>query len=186
MASLTVHTIVLTGLVFTANNYPDTYVYNLGDILWDIEKTSDNINKTTTNSTQAPSNFTNMKGISESPQSFGNAVLHSLFDGYNLSSTALVQNLPLLNGLYICILCNIVLHAVLFFFQVWKPFKEDEAESKKEVDMEEEHGNNKEKTNDCHQSPYPQGNDDKESFVFSLLFPCSSSISLSYSQPHLL
>ena len=145
---VTVHTIVLTGLVFTANNYPDTYVYNLGDILWDIEETSDSINKTTTNSTQAPSNFTNMKGISESPQSFGNAVLHSLFDSYNLSSKALVQNLPLLNGLYICILCNIVLHAVLFFFQVWKPFKEDGAESKKEVDMEEEHGNNKEKTND--------------------------------------
>ena len=130
---VTVHTIVLTGLVFTANNYPDTYVYNLGDILWDIEETSDNINKATTNSTQAPSNFTNMKGIGESPQSFGNAVLHSLFDSYNLSSTALVQNLPLLNGLYICILCKIVLHAVLFFFQVWKPFKEDEAE-KKEVD----------------------------------------------------
>ena len=106
-----VHTSVLTGLVVAANCYPDTYIYNWGDLLFN--------------------------GAMDEQPNIGNQVLHSLFDGYRLSSTALVQNLPLLNGLYVGILVTMALHASLFYWQLWKPFEEDEEKLKKKEEVEE-------------------------------------------------
>ena len=103
------HTIVLTGLVVSANCCPDTYVYNLGDLPHFSPNSQASINDNAT---------------------IGEHVLHSFFDGYQLSSRALVQNLPLLNGLYVGILSTIVLHAGLFYWQIWKPFENAEEEEK--------------------------------------------------------
>ena len=62
-------------------------------------------------------------------------MLHSFSDSYKLSSRALVQNLPLLNGLYVGVLVAIAMHAGLFYWQMWKPFtnnKDDEEENELE------------------------------------------------------
>ena len=63
-------------------------------------------------------------------------MLHSFFDGYQLSSRALVQNLPLLNGLYVGVLVAIALQAGLFYWQMWKPFK-DNKDDEEENELEE-------------------------------------------------
>ena len=49
------------------------------------------------------------------PTSPGNHLLQDLFGGYKLNSRALVQNLPLLNGLYVGILSAMGVHVVLYF-----------------------------------------------------------------------
>ena len=131
------HTIVLTALVVVANCYPDTYVYNWGDLFWEDESTN-NASLPLANTTQASINATTSNSTMDNPGSLGDQVLHSFFDGYQLSSRALVQNLPLLNGLYVGILVTIVLHAGLFYWQKWKPFKDNEEKEEKEMEKEGE------------------------------------------------
>ena len=78
----------------------------------------------------------------DEPSSIGDHVLHSFFDSYKLSSRALVQNLPLLNRLYVSILVSIALHISLFYWQIWKQFidneEKEEMEREKEKEGEEE------------------------------------------------
>ena len=131
------HTIVLTGLVVAANYYPDTYVYNLGDLFWEDESTNNN-SLPLTNTTQASINATTFNSTIEEPGSIGDQVFHSFFDGYQLSSRALVQNLPLLNGLYIGVLVTIALHVGLFYWQMWKSFKDNGGKAKEKKNEEEE------------------------------------------------
>ena len=129
------HTIVLTALVVVANCYPDTHVYNWGDMVWQDESTNNN-SLPLTNTTQASINATTFNSTMDDPASLGDQVLHSFFDGYQLSSRALVQNLPLLNGLYVGVLVAIALHAGLFYWQMWKPFK-DNKDDEEENELEE-------------------------------------------------
>ena len=136
---VTVHTIVLTGLVFTANNYPDTYVYNWGDLFWQDESTN-NTSLPLTNTNNSSINATTFNSTMDEPSSIGDHVLHSFFGSYKLSSRALVQNLPLLNGLYVGVLVAIALHAGLFYWQMWKPFndnKDDEEENELNEERED-------------------------------------------------
>ena len=37
-----------------------------------------------------------------------------------------MENLPLLNGLYSVVVATMVINAVLFYFQLWKPIVEEE------------------------------------------------------------
>ena len=132
------HTIVLTALVVVANCYPDTYIYNWGDLFWQDEST----NNTSLPLTNTLINATTFNGTMDEPSSIGDHVLHSFQDSYKLSSRALVQNLPLLNGLYVGVLVAIALHAGLFYWQMWKPIKdnkddEEENELKEREDVEE-------------------------------------------------
>ena len=92
-----VHTLVLTGLVILANCFPDTYVYNLSDLLGQNEETDDGSNNSTVsliNSTMAPLNVTTLappnstnfnattfNNTTTNSESFSEVVLHSLFDG---------------------------------------------------------------------------------------------------------
>ena len=131
------HAIVLTALVVAANCYPDTYVYNLNDLVWEDESTN-NTSLPLTNTTQASINATTFNSTMDDPGSIGDQVLHSFFDGYQLSSRALVQNLPLLNGLYVGILVTIALHGGLFYWQIWKPFENNDEVDKKENGEKEE------------------------------------------------
>ena len=140
---ISVHTLVLTGMVIFANWFPDTYVYNWDDLFGQSEDNSDTTTKTTLsliNSTVDPSKATFFTTITEDSESLGETVLHSFFAGYKLSSRALVQNLQLLNGLFAGILCTMALHVGLFYFQTWKPFqeKEEEEKEKKEGEGKEE------------------------------------------------
>ena len=94
------------------------------------------------NTTWASINANTFNGTTDEPSSIGDQVLHSFFDGYQLSSRALVQNRPLLNGLYVSVLVAIALHASLFYWHMWKPFKnnkdaEEENELKEREDVEE-------------------------------------------------
>ena len=76
----------------------------------------------------------------DDPGTISDQVLHSFFDGYKLSSRSLVQNPPLLNGLYVGILVAIALHAGLFYWQMWKPFndnKDDEEENELNEERED-------------------------------------------------
>ena len=50
--------------------------------------------------------------------------------------SGLVDNLPLLNGLYIGILASMALNAVLFYLQWWKPMQEEEKKMENEVEQE--------------------------------------------------
>ena len=50
--------------------------------------------------------------------------------------SGLVDNLPLLNGLYIGILAAMAVNAVLFYLQWWKPAQEEEKEMENEVEQE--------------------------------------------------
>ena len=109
------HTLVLTGLVIFANWFQDTYIYNVSDIY----------------------NFSDLFW----PNKENSA--SSFFDGYKLSSRALAQNLPLLNGLYVGILCTMALHVVLFYFQMWKPFQTEEEEREQEDENEEKEDDEK-------------------------------------------
>ena len=133
-------------MVIFANCFPETYIYNWGDLFLPKEENSDSTNNRTVSlingtvpplnaTTLAPPNATTLDPINtttanavSNSESLVENILHSLFDGYKLSSCALAQNLLLLNGLYVGILCTMALHAVLFYFQVWKPFKEEEDE----------------------------------------------------------
>ena len=128
-------------MVVAANYYPDTYVYNWGDLVWQDESTN-NTSLPLTNTTQASIDATTFNSTMDEPSSIGDHVLHSFFDSYKLSSRALVQNLPLLNGLYVGVLVAIALHAGLFYWQMWKPFKnykddEEENQLKEREDVKE-------------------------------------------------
>ena len=47
----------------------------------------------------------------------------------------LIENLPLLNGLFIGILSSMATNAVLFYFQMWRPMvEEEEVEQRKSVE----------------------------------------------------
>ena len=132
-----VATIVLTALVVVANCYSDTSVYNCGDLFWEDESTN-NTSLPLTNTTNSSINATTFNGTTDEPSRIGDHVLHSFFDSYQLSSRALVQNLPLLNGLYVGVLVTIVLHAGLFYWQMWKPFKDNEEKKERDKEGEEE------------------------------------------------
>jgi len=56
--------------------------------------------------------------------------------GIGSQRSGLVDNLPLLNGLYIGILASMALNAVLFYLQWWKPVQEEEKEMENEVEQE--------------------------------------------------
>ena len=134
------HTIVLTALVVVANCYPDTYVNNWGDLFWEDESTN-NTSLPLTNTTQASINATTFNSTMDEPSSIGDHVLHSFFDGYQLSSGALVQDLPLLNGLYVGVFVAIALHTGLFYWQMWKPFKDNkDSEEANELKEREDAG----------------------------------------------
>ena len=117
-----------------ANYYPDTYVYNWGDLVWQDESN----NNTSLLLTNTLINATTFNSTVDKQASINDHLDHSFFDGYQLSSRALVQNLPLLNGLYVGILVTIVLHASLFYWQKWKPFKDNEEKEEKEREKEGE------------------------------------------------
>ena len=53
-------------------------------------------------------------------------VLHSTPAVQIRARPSLVENLPLLNGLYIVTLAAIVINAVLFYVQMWKPMAQEE------------------------------------------------------------
>merc|ERR1719507_146880 len=98
----------------------------------------------------APFNATTFTTTTDNPESYDEyfrgilveSVLH-----YKLSSRALAQNLPLLNGLYVGILFTMALHVGLFYFQMWKPFKAKEEENKEDGE-EKENENENEKGRD--------------------------------------
>ena len=56
--------------------------------------------------------------------------------GIGSERSGLVDNLPLLNGLYIGILASMALNAVLFYLQWWKPMQEEEKKMENEVEQE--------------------------------------------------
>ena len=115
---MTLHTIVLTSLVvILANVSPETYIFH-----WYGASTDTFLS--TNNKTRSHLNTTNFS--LSNPRSTGSHLLQDLFGGHKLSSRALVQNLPLLNGLYVGILSAMGVHVVLFFFQMWKPFRQKE------------------------------------------------------------
>ena len=64
---ISVHTLVLTGLVFFANCYPETYIYNWGDLFLPKEENSDSTNNRTASplnaTTLAPPNATTLDPI---------------------------------------------------------------------------------------------------------------------------
>ena len=104
-------------------------------MVWQDESTNNN-SLPLTNTTKASINATTFNSTMDEPSSIGDQVLHSFFDSYKLSSRALVQNLPLLNGLYVGVLVAIALHAGLFYWQMWKPFKENK-DNEEENELEE-------------------------------------------------
>ena len=101
------------------------------DLFSQNEKNNDSANNTPVSLIATFNNPGNSESLSK-------MLLHCSFAGYKLSSKALVQNLPLLNGLYENILCIMALHAVLFYFQTWIPFKAKEEEVKKKEESKEE------------------------------------------------
>ena len=56
--------------------------------------------------------------------------------GLGSQRSSLVDDLPLLNGLYIGILASMAVNAVLFYLQWWKPAQEEEKEMENEVEQE--------------------------------------------------
>ena len=44
----------------------------------------------------------------------------------------IMENLPLLNGLYTVVVATMVINAVLFYFQLWKPIVEEEEQQQSE------------------------------------------------------
>ena len=114
------HFIVLTSLVVALNVDQDCLNYNP----WDF----------------SGSNETTVSQVDTSPLSnstTGNQtdILSELL-GIGSQRSGLVDNLPLLNGLYIGILASMALNAVLFYLQWWKPAQEEEKEMESEVEQE--------------------------------------------------
>ena len=111
-----VHTIVLTGLVVAANFFPVIYemVKEENDVGFN-DKTNPKFNSlmTTFNNTASQK--------SQNPVSISESFVEEV-QQCQWSFPALLQNIPLLNGLYVGVLCTMVLHIVLFYFQLWQPF----------------------------------------------------------------
>ena len=83
------------------------------DLFSQNEKNNDSANNTPVSLIATFNNPGNSESLSK-------MLLHCSFAGYKLSSKALVQNLPLLNGLYENILCIMALHAVLSYSQTFQ------------------------------------------------------------------
>ena len=157
-----------------ANYYPDTYVYNWGDLVWQDESN----NNTSLLLTNTLINATTFNSTVDKQASINDHLDHSFFDGYQLSSRALVQNLPLLNGLYVGVLVTISLHAGLFYWQMlWKSFKDNDwkvkekknEEEEEEIEMKEEEEKTelKEKGQEHLQHQIPP-----DSLTFNFVFTC--------------
>ena len=116
------HFIVLTCLVSAANINPDSLNYTITEL-----KSSD--------TTDFSSNSSSMRNQSEVNISYVQSVRFSKRPG-------LVENLPLLNGLYVGIIGAIAINAILFYFQMWKPMvveeEEEEVEQMKGEEGEQE------------------------------------------------
>ena len=106
------HFIVLTSLVVALNFNQDCLNYNP----WDFSGSNDTIDSQVD---------TFLRGNTQ----------QQLF-GIGSQRSGLVDNLPLLNGLYIGILASMALNAVLFYLQWWKPAQEEEKEMESEVEQE--------------------------------------------------
>jgi len=98
------HFVVLTCLVKTANTNPDSLNYTVTNLGFSINGT---IGHRTSD--------INMDGWMSRTQS-----------SHISKRPGLVDNLPLLNGLYVGILAAMAINATLFYFQMWKPMVEEE------------------------------------------------------------
>ena len=112
------HFIVLTCLVIAANTNPDNLNYTITEF-----KSSD--------TTDFSSNSSSMRNQSEVNMSYVQSVRFSKRPG-------LVDNLPLLNGLYVGIVSGIAINAILFYFQMWRPMVAEEKEEEVEQMKDEE------------------------------------------------
>ena len=114
------HLIIMTSLVIAANVDQDCLNYNSWDFSGSNETTVSQVN-------------TFLHGNSTT----GNqTVTLSELLGIGSQRSGLVDNLPLLNGLYIGILAAMAVNAVLFYLQWWKPVQEEEKEMENEVEQE--------------------------------------------------
>ena len=107
------HLIVLTSIVAAANVSLDSFTY---------EKNNFNLPNATGNHLLLKDNNNNNTMINQSDID----VLHSTPAVQIRARPSLVENLPLLNGLYIVILAAMVINAVLFYVQMWKPMAQEE------------------------------------------------------------
>ena len=110
------HFIVLTCLVSAANTDQDSLNYTITEL-----KSSD------------ITNFSSNSSQSEVNMSYVQSVRFSKRPG-------LVENLPLLNGLYVGIVSAIAINAILFYFQMWKPMVVVEEEEEEVEQMKDEEG----------------------------------------------
>ena len=97
--------IVLTSSVIAANINPDSLNYTVTDLGFL------NYLEFSNNSTMQNESDINISRIQSSQIS---------------KRPGLVDNLPLLNGLYVGILAAMAINATLFYFQMWKPLEEEE------------------------------------------------------------
>ena len=107
------HLIVLTSIVAAANVSLDSFTY---------EKNNFNLPNATGDHLLLKDNNNNNTMINQSDID----VLHSTPAVQIRARPSLVENLPLLNGLYIVILAAMVINAVLFYVQMWKPMVQEE------------------------------------------------------------
>ena len=98
------HSVVLTCIVSAANSNPDSLNYTITEFKFFSNTTADNLDISNNN----------------------NSSLSRVQSVQFLRRPGLVENLPLLNGLYIGILIGMAINAVLFYFQLWKPMVEEE------------------------------------------------------------
>ena len=100
--------VVLTSLVGISNTNPDSLNYAITE--FKFLNSIDSSDVATSGPTQNQSNV-NMSRTEPSHKS---------------KRPGLVENLPLLNGLYSVVVATMVINAVLFYFQLWKPIVEEE------------------------------------------------------------
>ena len=112
------HLIVLTSLVGFANINPDSLNFTVTDF---FKKTFEN-NVIMQTLFPVPTEHWALPSLSSSDQSYR----------HMFKRPGLVDNLPLLNGLYIGVLAAMALSAVLFYFQMWKPMVEEEEAEQRE------------------------------------------------------
>ena len=113
------HLVVLTSIVSAANSNPDSLNYAVTEL--DFSNTTGNLEFSTNSS---------MQNQSEISPSRVQSVHFSRRPG-------LVENLPLLNGLYVGIVSAMAINAFLFYFQMWKPMVEEEGESRLTTDNQQ-------------------------------------------------
>ena len=102
--------VVLTSLVGISNNNPDSLNYAITE--FKFLNSIDSCDVANSGLTQKQSNVnmsrTGPSHISKRP--------------------GLGENLPLLNGLYTVVVATMVINAVLFYFQLWKPIEQQQSE----------------------------------------------------------